>query len=413
MKRFFKYLKLQLIRMIRFYPKPLIFTLILGLCFGVLGAFAVGLDSDREELEKINIGVVGDMTNSYLDLGLTALQNFDSSRFSVEILTLEENEAKEMLRSGKISCYVYLSDDFASAAVHGRYVPAILVTDSASPGFSTAIVKEVSKMVESLVFESQNGVFGAQNYIGERSGDDAAYWAIQDLALDYVSVLLARDSVFETSVQGGAGGLSLAGHYVCALGVFLMLIWGVVFAPVLVSRDMSHEMLLASRGTGAACQILCRFLAYFITLWLTVLLVCLGAAATSYAGIFDFGLRLSVAGDFILLAARLAPAAAAVTAMHLFLYECSSGMVGGIILQFVAALSLGYVSGCFYPTSFFPVILQKAAALLPSGAAVSYAESCISTGGTSSALYILFGYTALFVLLASVIRRLKIRGWRA
>ena len=399
--------------MIRFYPKPLAFTLILGLCFGVLGAVAVGLDSNREELEKIKIGVVGDMTNSYLDFGLTALRNFDSSRFSMEILTLDEDEAKEMLRSGKISCYIYLSDDFAASAVHGEYVPAVLVTDSAAPGFSSAIVKEAAKMAEALVLESQNGVFGAQAYIGEREGETAAYLAIQDLALDYVSVILARDSVFETSVEGAHGGLSLAGYYVCAVGVFLMLIWGVVFAPILTKKDMSHEMLLASRGTGAACQTICLFIPYFLTLWLTVLFACLGAAAMSSSGVFDFGVRFSVAGDFILLALRLAPAAAAVCAMHLFLYECSSGMVGGIILQFVAALSLGYVSGCFYPTSFFPVGVQKTAALLPSGAALSYTKSCISAVDGGRSLSLLLGYTVFFVLLASVIRRFKIRGWRA
>lgn len=399
--------------MMRFYPKPLAFALLLGLCFGVVGAFAVSADSDRESLKKIKVGVVGDMTDTYLELGLVALRDFDSSRFSVDLLTLEKEEADGMLRSGEISCYLLLPDGFAESASRGEYEPLTVVTDSASPGFAASVVKEVATVAEDLVLESQNGVFGAQKYITDKEDRYAAYAAIQDLAANYAAKIISRDSVFETEVDSPTGSVGFSAYLICGLGVFLLLLWGVVFAPVLACGDMSLEKLLSARGTGSLAQSVGRLVSYFFTMWLTVLIACLGAAAALRLGAELPSSQLYTVSDFVLFSLRLVPACLAVCSLQLFLYECADSLADGIILQFVTALLLGYVSGCFYPPTFFPEAVQSAARYLPSGAALDSALSCFSGAAAKSlGAPLLLSYTALFTLASAAVRRAKIKGAR-
>ena len=106
----------------------------------------------------------------------------------------------------------------------------------------------------------------------------------------------------------------------------------------------------------------------------------------------------------------MAPAAAMISSMQLFLYECVEGTVSGVLLQFVAAISISYISGYFYPSGFFPATVQKIALALPGGAAFSYAKRAFAGEVTSGYLLPVLGYTVLFTVLCAVVRKIRLRG---
>ena len=106
----------------------------------------------------------------------------------------------------------------------------------------------------------------------------------------------------------------------------------------------------------------------------------------------------------------MAPAAAMISSMQIFLYECVEGTVGGVLLQFVTAVSISYISGYFYPSGFFPQTLQKIALALPGGVAFTYAKRAYAgNAGTEHVLPVL-AYTLLFVALCSVVRKIRLGG---
>ena len=53
------------------------------------------------------------------------------------------------------------------------------------------------------------------------------------------------------------------------------------------------------------------------------------------------------------------------------LWELVPDTVNGVLLQFITAVGIGYVSGCFYPSRLFPEAVQSFASVLPTGVALS------------------------------------------
>ena len=80
----------------------------------------------------------------------------------------------------------------------------------------------------------------------------------------------------------------------------------------------------------------------------------------------------------------------------------------GVLMQFFLTLGLCFVSGCIYPTHFFPVGIQKLATWLPAGLARSQLAGCFT--GKSVAIVPLLGYTAVFFGVSVYSRSRKIRG---
>jgi len=114
--------------------------------------------------------------------------------------------------------------------------------------------------------------------------------------------------------------------------------------------------------------------------------------------------------DYLRFALYLAPACAMIAAFQILLYECVDGVVSGILLQFTAAIFTAYVSGYFYPSTFFPMTIQKIARVLPGGVAFSYAKGFFTEEGAGEALLLLLAYTVLFVSASAVLRKVRTGG---
>ena len=90
------------------------------------------------------------------------------------------------------------------------------------------------------------------------------------------------------------------------------------------------------------------------------------------AGVSLPGLLIADMKDVFAFIFKLIPVCMVVSAMQLLLYELTDNLLNAVVLQFVVTISLGYISGCFYPSYFFPESVQKLSALLPVGASMNY-----------------------------------------
>lgn len=95
-------------------------------------------------------------------------------------------------------------------------------------------------------------------------------------------------------------------------------------------------------------------------------------------------------------------------AMQLCIYEWVSGPVTGVLIQFLAATVLGYLSGCFYPITFFPAEIQVLAPYLPTGAAMGYSGKLITGQAFGRELAVLGIYGAGGFLLAVLRRKYRL-----
>ena len=155
MKTLSRYLRICLKRIGNAFPGILCVTLMLFLCVFAISAMILKKYSDSEFKTKIEIGVVDESDDEYVDIGLYALEKIDNLKFSVSFNEMDEDTAKRKLTNDDILGYVYLPKDYLHHIFHGQNRPATYVTKRSSAGFNSAIAEKFTKTVSDIVTASQ------------------------------------------------------------------------------------------------------------------------------------------------------------------------------------------------------------------------------------------------------------------
>ncbi len=413
MTRFRIYLLAQMKRVKKALPAVLIMTLLLTGCIALISKVMLIADSSSEKKQKVQIGLVGDISGSYLGFGISALQHLDSSRFAIEFIEMEEEEARDRLNHGTLSAFVIVPEGFVEAAVRGENMPLTYVSTSGSLRLGSMIMNELVNTISSLLTESQNAIYGMQNYLVNNGMSDIYWQATDELYLRFLDFILGRTSVYELEIMCLSGNLSMIGYYLCGFTVLFLLLWGIAGSPLYIKKDHALPALLSSKGQNTLSQMAGEFVAYFVLMATSFLLVIvLVAVAMGLTGFTLPEWEREGIGILFGFYVKMLPVAAVICAMQLLLFELTSDMVSGILLQFLCALSLGYLSGCFYPISFFPESIQMVQPLLPTGVAVNYGGNLLMEESTAIEMVLLLGYLLLFLVLATAMRKRKIAGNR-
>lgn len=405
------YLSLQLKRTMKIYPSVLIITLI-TLCSIVMTAGVILYkESQSEDKQKMKVGLVGDVTDSYLGLGVYALKNMDSSRFTIDFLELDEEEARQKLKNRELTGFVQVPENFVDSVAHGDNVPADYITINAPESFGSVITGEITQTVSGLITSSQNAM-DCMFEVAKMSGKkDNLRSYIDEMTLLYADQILGRENTFNISNIGVVDSVSTGAYYICGILMFLLLLWGISCNKILIKKNYAMAKTLYSRGIKTGSQIFCEYLGYFIITLITFLVfgMIFGVVVSNNSlGIRELQ-NADVVGSigFIF---KIIPVIAMIAAMQMMLYEMASGTVNAILLQFLVAVVLGYVSGCFYPNNFFPEIMQKITAVLPSGVGFAFLRKAISGNSVMREFLISGIYTIIFLCFAVLIREYKMAG---
>lgn len=407
MKKAFVYFGLQLKRAAKYFPFILALSLILCICLGAVLGAVVKLDSASEDKQKVTLGIVGDTEGSYLGFGISALQTLDSSRFVVEMVEMTEDEAKKKLENGEISAYAVIPEDFVDSAVSGEIKKIRYVTTDSAIGVTTVFMDEMLDAISVMLVESQKGVYGLQSAMWDKGYSAGNH--MDKLASEYFSLILARAYISEQTELGISDELSFGGYMFCGILVFFVLLCGIPFCPVYIKKDVSLSRLMRASGRSVFSQVLGEYFSFFFFMFANLyIIVC---ALPLFAGdALSFipelsGVDLVWAQKF---AFSLIPAVLLISALQFLVYEISSGLVGGVLAQFLGAIALAYVCGCLYPINFFPDAIKNVSAFLPVGAAREYICALIGDGAQALSFIKIFAMFALLLSLAMIKRRQRI-----
>ncbi len=407
------YFKLQLKRAFRYYPAVLAVTILLAFGVSLVAAMLLKTDDQKnaDAKRKINLGLVGDISGTYLGVGIETIKNIDSSALSINFIALSKAEAQRQLRSGELLAYAEIPDDFVKAIESGENHPLTFVTADGPTSFGVILLQELIGTVSGMVTESQSAIYGMQDLLDQNG--IYPYDKGTELSQEYIAFMLKRSESCVRDLTGAKDGISTGAYYIAGILVFFLLLWGVTCSAFMTRKNDTLSRVLAARGCGSVLQTAAEYLAYVIPGFVT-LGILFGAVGLSVGGA-----PLSISeisgisfGGYVLLALRLFPVFLMIAALQYFLYEAIRGTVPALLAQFLIAVGLGYISGCFYPNNFFPLSVQRLAAMLPSGVAFTYARRLLSgTLETEMAIPILL-YTALFLGLSVAIRKYRIAGKR-
>lgn len=393
-----KYFQLQCKRLLRFLPGALLVAAVLA--GSLLLAFQLfsQQNSMQEENQKFPFAICGETDHSFLQMGLTTLTSFDSSRFALDVLEMDEADAARALAQGKISAYVVIPDGFMDAAFAGEILPIKFYTTAGAKGIVSLVKEELSSMISVLLLSSQKGVYGLWDTMDANGLRSKAHGQMDRLALVYVDYIFTRDRVYSLEELGIADSLDLEYYLLCGLGVLLLLLICLPFASQMIPGDPALGRLLHTKGKSLWGQALCDFAAYGITL-LCLLLILLAAAAVCMPQL----------GNVAVLLGKILPVLLLAVAFSFMLYSLSRDVIGGVMLAFFIGVILCFISGCLYPIYFFPIQVQQLAQWLPTGIARTQLASYITGNAPAWTLPALLGYSAVFIAIGTLARVRHIR----
>ena len=407
--RFCSYLRAQLKRAMSLLP-PVLAAGALLLAAVFLFFFAAGRDHAGDaSAKRLRLGVAGDLESSQmLRLGVYALENFDVTRYSLELVKAGEAECARRMRAGDLNAYVVIPDGFEEALYRGETRPLRYVSTEGATLVGAVLIDEVVRAISDLLLETENAVYGAQRYLADNAPDVNPYAAGDRLSEEFFSLLLARDGLFETEIVGVGSGLDFTSYYLCAVTLLFLMLWGVAASPLFARNNGGPRRMLYARGFGAARQTLAEYAAYMALLLAG--LACIAAVAGALLSLLPelgeaLGVEAGTLRDYLL---RAVAVAFVFGAMQLLLSELSGGALGGMLLQFLVAGGMAYVCGCFYPSAFFPAAMQRLGAVLPAGLGFRWLSAPDLTGGLCLA-----GYLAVFLLLLVWRRSRGLKGGAA
>lgn len=379
-----KYFYLQCKRLSRCLPGGLCVILVLCLCLGLVFSMTMAAEEGREENQQISIGIAGQTDNFFFQLGMQALEAYDSSRFTLDLQSLSEDAARDALGRGEIAAYAVIPEGFMDAAMYGQIIPIRFVTTAGSSNMVTVFKDEVSHMITQVLTESQKGVYGMADAATENGQSLSGH--MDQLALQYVDYILLRDRVYTLRELGIADRLPLREYLLCGLSVLFIFLSCLAFGPKLLRPAPALGQLLRSRGKSLFLQLLCDFGAYFLML--------LPIAALPLVGGWYLGILQASLWVCILTVLEVALLCAA---MSFSLYQLSNQILSGVLLQFFVSLFMCFLCGCMYPVFFFPEGLQSLAAWLPAGLARTLLAGCV-TGEASLGVWLApLGYSCVFL----------------
>lgn len=380
-----KYFQLQCKRLLRFLPGALFVALVLIISLFLAFRLFTQQNANQEENQRFPFVICGDTDHTFLQMGLTTLTSFDSSRFAIDVLEMEEEDAAQALARGEIAAYVVIPDGFMEMAFSGQIPQLKFYSTTGATGIVSLVKEELSNVISTLLLSSQNGVYAIWDAIIDNDVPGKSSSEMDRLAFTYVDYIFVRDRVYSLEELGIGDTLGLEGYILCGLTVLFLMLICLPFAARMIPGDPALGRMLCSKGKSAWMQAICDFAAYAAAL-LSLLLVMVLAAK----------LCLPEIEDIILLLGKLLPVLLLTATFSFMLYSLSRDMIGGIMLMFFVSVILCFVSGCLYPVYFFPVQVQQIAQWLPMGIARAQLASYLTGSTSDGTLPVLLLYCVVF-----------------
>lgn len=398
MNMIFRYMVLNIKKALKLSKFSFFSACIILITAALVSFIAINLDDSKEEEQKINVGIVGDPKDSYIGMGITALDRLDSSRYSIEFVKLSEKEAKQNLEKSQIAGYIIITDEFLEALGRGEHEKLKFVSRY-NPGLADSILKEITDVVSVTLFNSERAIYAMQDFVIEKNEP-----GLNDITVDmnkvFINNVFSRNKMYDIQVMDYYRELDVKSYYISAMFALFITLSGIGLSLLLIKRDMELYKILESKGFSFVYQVITEFLVAFIYMCMSLVL-----PFAVLVLLYNFD-HMDVEPLSLLMASL--PLVAVMTSIYQLLYELISDLITAISTSFVCMLSMAYLSGVFYPANFFTDRLKVLIEFLPINLGLEVMRGLFLSEPESKGILLLLCYTLVAVILSIVIRRMRI-----
>lgn len=379
MEGLYRYYLINMKRMLKLLPA--IIAGVILLCCCVLSGIYVLVQNSSADHTKLKIGVVGEIENSYLEYGITALQSMDSTRYVVELTEVNEEEAASMVKKGELTAYMVITDGFVDSVMYGSNdIRVDYVCGEGDAGLIGMVMEEIVDSYSGYVTGSQSVIYAAEAVNRSVNGKKhLSKEQLVDINARCINSVLTREKFCRLEFSGISYNLSAAAYYLCGIFVIFLLLSGINSCMYFNGRSRDFQRISLSHGGKIWWQILGEYIPFLLlSLCITI---CVWISLT-----FAFSLKIMYidewSGDAIVklweMFFYIIPVVVFITVIQMLIYEIADNLIGSILLQFILSICIGYVSGCFYPEQYFPESVRNISSMLPPKMAVKYMASFFS-----------------------------------
>ena len=357
---------------------------------GICGIFALKIETTNKSQSRIGVGIVGNIENRYMKLGVEMLNNMDASRFSIKFINMDEIAARKYLKAGEIIGYFKIDKDFIDALEKGENRPVEYISSGA--GMISALSKEVASVFSTLLLNSERAIYATDNYLIDHPQVYNRERANTEFNIELLKNVMSRGRIYDVKSIDTVSGLSDVDNYICGMSVLFMMLTGLGLGGLLCEKNESLLRVLKSRGLSYSDSLIADMFVISLYIILTVLIFTGGMALTGeiLPGNHNFVNLFEYCKDIVFLSVMFA-------SMHLFIYEIIYKRVVAVLAELLLSISLGYIGGCIYPISFFPDIIGKLSIFLPSGAGIQVLSDGMGYSVDIFCFIIILLYSILFI----------------
>ncbi len=401
-----KYFVLKLKSLLKVFPYIFLAVILLFAClFLVFGAVLKAAEGEGKV--RFQLALVCEDNDPYFLAGLDIVQAYDSTRFSIETVQMDEAQAQKELEQGTLDAYVVIPNGYIQAAMDGKLGTLKYVSTTGAADLTTLFKDEVTGVVSDLIVTCEKAMFGVEQIAADYDFEDRAAFYTKEISLKYVDYILDRTDMYYVDELGIHDSLGSDGYMFAGITVLVFSVMLIPAGVCFIKQDMTIPLLLKSKNVGAAMQVAVEYLAFIIVLLIPIALismfvVLMGPAMPDslYRLLKVFSLENLVWVIVVLLN---------LGAFGYLLFQCANELVGGILLYFFVAIALCFISGCIYSVYFFPEVLRNVSLYTPQGISRSILSGCIVGNVNKCEIMVLSAYTVVLLGGSYAMRSLRLR----
>ena len=146
-----QYLKVQLKRVGKALPGICLLTVLLTVGLLVLMKAMFLIEESKAENQVVKVGIVGDIDDTYLGIGIEVIKNMEGIRNLADIQTMTEEEARKAFASGEISAYLLVPEGFIDSIIYGENKQLTYITGATGRDIGGLLINELVGSISRMV----------------------------------------------------------------------------------------------------------------------------------------------------------------------------------------------------------------------------------------------------------------------
>ena len=383
MAAFFIYLKLELKRACKILPYFMTGAIVLALLLGTIAFLSSKVLYGETAVGRVGVGVVLPEEDAVAKKAVSMLESMDSVKSICDFQYVEEENGRELLQQGELHALLLVPADFVQGIISGENEPVKVLLRNGD-GLETMVFRALTDGGAKTLGAAQAAIYAADQLfieLGLPEGIPQAEKVLNQLFLEYA---LPRETYFKFRQVSAVGDFTTLEFYGATCFVLFLLLCGIPASSLLrpESRVWKQKLNMLRIGDGkVVCVRICT---------VTCLLITASALAVSLLASFEI---LTFRWHWMILIPLVCTAAAA---WIVAAFEVSGSMMAGVMVLFLGAVAMVFISGGLIPSVFLPEGVNALAPWVP----VSSMIKGISMAVTGEMIPTEFGKLLIWILAA-------------